>query len=618
MAAGEIVIESVVNRWIVDYHGFRALEFFRRNQYDEFCSVRDILHTVLDRPVQSTNATKTKIQVLQFLSRINDGDNLEKSFETDESVSPLESALMILENWQKCSTPHEGLPFEKVCSSVKEMMVGILIRKCKFDRAEEMLKKHFPKPMVGKKATFMSLIRQKQNKHRIIEQMDFHQFKLEMLSFCQKLCTFDVPFLHKVANEAFNKSQQNDRAAPEEEESSHSSSPQPVSWKLTVIQKNRLKAAYKAMVNSSEEKSFAQLEEEVEREGQARKEDFMCLSHTHKQLTTQENVTEEETLQKESGSPIEASPADEPSQTDADLQTQGGTLSNTPSVAQLVIQPDSQVSLKCSIAPRELQIEVRTEEVAESPIKSSKPDLQCPVTENEIPKPTRRIPRRLDKTHSRASASCPELTEDSEEDHDASVSNEENESHSTPNRNSTKSKRSLLDFEEDPNEGSSTFRSPVQKRCKQRATNPLSKDSCNADNIAITDSSLDSSPSPPRLHAVPQTSSTPQNVSTQDKGRTLKKWNQLFREAKESKETWSDSESNDSIKVNNGLDESTVSNSGSRKRKWTKTETEMLKEGVKRFGEGSWKEILSAYKFNNRTNVNLKDRWRTMKNSNMV
>lgn len=52
--------------------------------------------------------------------------------------------------------------------------------------------------------------------------------------------------------------------------------------------------------------------------------------------------------------------------------------------------------------------------------------------------------------------------------------------------------------------------------------------------------------------------------------------------------------------------------------KWSDSETKMLEEGVKMFGEGNWNKIREYYDFNGRTNVNLKDRWRTMKKLYMV
>ncbi|KFZ60133.1 Telomeric repeat-binding factor 2, partial [Antrostomus carolinensis] len=47
--------------------------------------------------------------------------------------------------------------------------------------------------------------------------------------------------------------------------------------------------------------------------------------------------------------------------------------------------------------------------------------------------------------------------------------------------------------------------------------------------------------------------------------------------------------------------------------KWTIQESEWIKEGVKKFGEGRWKAICQKYPFQNRTSVMIKDRWRTMK-----
>lgn len=42
-------------------------------------------------------------------------------------------------------------------------------------------------------------------------------------------------------------------------------------------------------------------------------------------------------------------------------------------------------------------------------------------------------------------------------------------------------------------------------------------------------------------------------------------------------------------------------------------EDRKLKAGVKKHGEGNWRMILNDFEFDNRTGVNLKDRWRTLK-----
>nr|1W0U_A Chain A, TELOMERIC REPEAT BINDING FACTOR 2 [Homo sapiens]1W0U_B Chain B, TELOMERIC REPEAT BINDING FACTOR 2 [Homo sapiens] len=54
-----------------------------------------------------------------------------------------------------------------------------------------------------------------------------------------------------------------------------------------------------------------------------------------------------------------------------------------------------------------------------------------------------------------------------------------------------------------------------------------------------------------------------------------------------------------------------------KKQKWTVEESEWVKAGVQKYGEGNWAAISKNYPFVNRTAVMIKDRWRTMKRLGM-
>lgn len=614
MAAKETInnpqtqVESIVNRWLVDYYVSLAIEFFKNEQYSDFCAIRDVLHNVLARPLESTDTMPTKIAILLFLSRINDGDRLDLSFEADRSLTPLESALLMLQKLnQECTIAQPD--FENTCTLLKEMIVGLLIKNEEFDKAKEVLNKHFPKSMVGKKAIFVALINKKSKTHDIIEQIDFHQFRMEMLGFCQRLCPIPVPFLHKAAKQLIEKrlAEPDDVAEPEKQSEAEPfsckqvTSVLPVTCKQMIIQWTRLEAAHKALAAGSSERTFTELDKEV-------RADVPLGLLPSDQLANQESG-QDGPFKRDSQSPLEASPADESPQTDVVPPTQAETHSNLVprsrlyTVAQLVVEPDSHGSSQCTTASQELDTEL-TEEPVQLPPVSQKNVPSSPLTQSEVSKPTRKRPRQTAKTGSRASTA---FTESSQEDEPPSspADSEIHEQNTKCYRKSIRSSESSFVSDEESIESS-----PHKKRARDRP----GKDP--GDVIDICDSDT-SSLSP--MKSVARKSSTPHKGMGQDSGPSFSKWKVLLNTARETKETWSDEESLCGVKMSSGShNDSNNSYSGSRKKMWTETETQKLKEGVRRFGEGNWNKIKSYYKFHDRTNVNLKDRWRTMKKLKMV
>ncbi|KAL3065259.1 hypothetical protein OYC64_015438 [Pagothenia borchgrevinki] len=613
-ANSQVYMEAFVNHWIVDYYSVLAIELFKTKKYEDFCGIVAILDGILTRPVYSSEVTPTKIRVLHFLARINEGENLDVVFEQDPSVSPLESALKVLESMAKdCSTPLPERDFDHASASLKEMMVSLFIKNDEFDKAKEVLNKHFPKPRVGKKAIFTRLINQKSRTHEVIEHIDFQSFREEMFDYCQSLFS-DVPFLLRAATQIIEEKRLRDQVAkaagPEEQEAAGpSSTPQICSvhftpGKHTMLQRTRLEAAFKALCTCSDDKTFAQLEEEVEEEQQARNDLSLRLSPTPEQETHQD-PEQDRIFQRASGSPMEAYPP----QTDVVPKAQVEWLSKTSSVprnkrlwtvARLVVEPDSQGSSPCTqgsspctTPSREVETEVRTEEPPQSPAAPNNTSEQSVVTVDEDSIPVRKRRRRESNICSRYFLTESELS------------------------SCRKSEPLSSDSNEEPQESPAPCKAPVRKPLTKYAKILLGRV---PDEVRIRDSSLDSSPELYPTHPVPQQSSTPNKDSAQEKGPAPSKWKVLYTNAKESRDTWSDEETYFSAKNNTGSKNQSVNQTlpVNRKLKWTEDETQMLIDGVKKFGEGNWCKIKSHFSFKERSNVGLKDRWRTLKNSKMV
>ncbi|KAK0156331.1 Telomeric repeat-binding factor 2 [Merluccius polli] len=506
--------ELIVNRWLVDYYFSLAVDAIKTDQYADFCDFRDALERVFSRPVECTDVQQLKFVVIRFLSMINDGEKLDFAFDPDHSVTPLEAAVKVLTNLRNtCSISQEEV--EKVCTSIKEMLVVICVKNGEFEKAKDILTKHLPGGMVGKKAILMGLANQKVKSHDILEQTNFKKFKVDMVNFSEQLFPSSVPFLYKAAKQLLDKRQarcSNQGGAPgvSSDQGVHPgvSSDQGVHPGGSADQgKRRLMAAYTELSRNSSKTTFIELEEEEQEEEEEEEEDeeeeHDSLAKDHSASGTKVCDAQPgpgQFSQGASSSPREACVACQQNALNAATSPSHSASSQGPAgrqrpgrlytVAQLVREPDSQVS-------------------------TQEPDVDVVSLEVEA------------------------------------VS---------------------LEVE----------------AVSHAAGGPLSESANKKRPVTLTPKS-------------------PEELQSRVPCLSRKK---LLDDAKEAKETWSDE---DSL-----FTSSRASSRGKHGHLWSDEESSNLKEAVARFGEGNWAKIMAKYKFKNRTNVNLKDRWRTMKRLKLV
>ncbi|XP_028665686.1 telomeric repeat binding factor a [Erpetoichthys calabaricus] len=477
--------ECIVRHWVFDFYFYLGLKAFENGEHDDFCQIRDVIQGMLCQPLRLEEYVTKKLRVLQLLSRINEGQNLDCIFEIDEQT-PLESALNIL----KMTCEEVALPKAEIDNAkrlVRKMAVIVCIQQNNFEKAQNILKKHFPPGQDLQKAEFMDLIQQKNNSHPSLEEMTYEHFREKMYRFCQTIITVSEPILLKIAK--------NHLAKHSSEENSNIDQVNETEERVQEEVNCSLAGESSCSLNKRESSKWTTF-------GRSALKVAFCTLSKMKQATIQFSRLEETDLEPSSGEIL--------------VNRNSGSVpngTNVQTVSRLVIEPDSQTENESVESQSELQ------EVNQ---KSSTP----PHSE-----PTQKLFTRQKRSH-------PPIVSNSSEDSDESIE--------------------CLNF---------TVQKPIKRESKSR-------------------------------------------------------WK---RSCPEGREHWSDEDSLFSVKTrsskaNNrlGSDTDSIYGHGSRKHKWTVEETEWIKQGVSKFGEGNWKTIMINFPFEGRTAVSIKDRWRTMKKLKIV
>ncbi|XP_030632652.1 telomeric repeat binding factor a [Chanos chanos] len=653
--------EKIINRWNLEFYIYTALDVFRDGDYAAFCQIRSIIDSLTVRPIDGNGDLIVKLLFTQFLSRINDGDKLDRTFQN--TLLPLESALLVLDRiGEEVDVQQQDI--ERVRNSIKEMLVILCIRSKEFNKASDMLLKHFNKGLdCGREVTFFtSLIQRKCSSHPRLDKISYEDFKQDMLDFIERLHTIPEPFLIKNVRKfrdvrAENLQTSTKDGASQELQNNQRSTPMPRSstdseqLSVSMLRKVYMVLAEKQGVAIP----FSQLLDEVEKEAEEEsgnpysQELVLQLSESPlEELEVAENHLEEEPHEQQNTAQhlLRPSTSDQCTDTsalntdlDSSMETAVEHISESPKstpAESLSADPLQDKSTDPDPHQASMQHDAGSRSDISVQSQSIDPDMQaesvcavevCPEDVACLKSVSVTVPRLVmeDDSHTSESEfvsphqpSTPVRQESVGLDPLSSLPTVSPPVRTLRNRAAKSPRRQTDSHSESEERENVTMDSPLS----DQPSTPVRQESAGLDPL----SSLPTVSTPvrtlrnraaksPRCHTDGHTESEErENVEMDsqlsDKPSTPRRIKRgRWMNVPGTKEDWSDEDSlfssADSKGIRNG------DSQGKRKR-WSQQETEWIREGVRRYGAGRWEKIKSSFPFQGRSAVNIKDRWRTM------
>uniref|UniRef100_A0A8B9NNE9 Telomeric repeat-binding factor n=1 Tax=Accipiter nisus TaxID=211598 RepID=A0A8B9NNE9_9AVES len=196
MAAPGGVPEETVNGWVLQFYFHQAMAAYRSGRNRDFRQLRDVMQALLVRPLEKEPMVAQMLRMMQLLSRIEEGENLDCTFDKEAELTPLESAISILELIQREFSVAEKT-METVEKMVKEAAVIVCIKNGEFDKASKIVKRHMGKePRNQKKRNeLLTVIREKNFTHPVVKNFSYKNFQKSVFQFLKTYVDNSEPLL---------------------------------------------------------------------------------------------------------------------------------------------------------------------------------------------------------------------------------------------------------------------------------------------------------------------------------------------------------------------------------------------------------------------------------------
>ncbi|NXW30942.1 TERF2 factor, partial [Phaetusa simplex] len=192
--------EEAVNRCVLQFYFHQAMAAYRAGRNRDFRQLRDVMQALLVRPLEKEPVVAQMLRIMQFLSQIEEGENLDCTFDKDSELTPLESAIGVLELIQREFSVAEKT-METVQKMVKEAAVIVCIKNREFDKASKILKRHMGKDAKNQKKRneLLTIVRDKNFNHPMVKNFSYKNFQQNMFQFLKTYVDDSEPLLLTVS-----------------------------------------------------------------------------------------------------------------------------------------------------------------------------------------------------------------------------------------------------------------------------------------------------------------------------------------------------------------------------------------------------------------------------------
>eukprot|EP00076_Gallus_gallus_P025479 XP_015148032.1 telomeric repeat-binding factor 2 isoform X2 [Gallus gallus] len=638
--------EQAVNRWVLQFYFHQAVAAYRAGRNRDFRQLRDVMQALLVRPLEREPAVAQMLRVMQFLSRIEEGENLDCTFDKETELTPLESAIGILQLIAKeFSVPEKKI--ELIHKVLKEAAVIVCIKNKEFSKALAVLKRHMEKDTGNqkKRTELQTIIREKNRAHPIIKDFSYVNFQQYMFQFLKTYVDTSEPLLVTMM-----KSLNSERAEEPKRSSVTPESPSRTEDQEEAYEPlRRVKHSVGTLRRAETAGGVAGAPScpEMAKDPTGAPEHVGTVKDAVRAPCPAESTEDSQGAPRCAETARDVMGAPSPSEMTKDLlgapkctetardvvrapspaestKDPVGTPGHAETARDVARAPSPAETTKNLPGAPECADTVKNTVRAPSPAERRKDLVRAPKraeTARDVvraPSPAERVKDTAGASEPMKSASYPTASQPriaavkSSKVFSVPVEISEQPAAAAPvhagvsSRDLERTKRR----KEEKNQGSETLDSPEIPHKSKRLFTISKMIMDQGSQCSKSSESPDSSQERVVSSAYRPVQELPdQPVST--KRSSQQRWNSSYGE--ERKDSWSDE---DELFTDAALTETSSNNStvyGSKKQKWTVQESEWIKDGVRKYGEGRWKTISEKYPFQNRTSVQIKDRYRTMK-----